>query len=152
MFHFKTHPFIFISNVFPSRFSPLTLCFKSAFAWYFFECFGLWKKTSRYVWASPSELRLGEWAYCMFPLLFFNTFYLWHLGQPPTHSSWADATCRGPQWQTQVPSDRGFPPLGAHVMHYVSVFLCIWLSVHFQGTPRVADWGGRAKLRVNVWK
>lgn len=93
----------------------------------------------------PSELRLGEWAYCMFPLLFFSTFYLWHLGQPPTLFPRADARCGGPQWQTQVPSDRGFPVLGAHVAHCVFIFMCICLSTHFQGTTRISDWGGRTQ-------
>lgn len=84
-------------------------------------------------------------------LLHVSTSLLRHLlpltFRPTPHTLFprADARCRGPQWQTQVPSDRGFPLLGAHVMHCVFIFMCICLSAHFQGTTRISDWGGRTK-------
>lgn len=131
--------------------SPLALCInsintwkKNTLAWYVVY-FVLWKKTNRGSWDSPSELRLGEWAYCMFPLLFFGTFYLWHLGQPPTHSSLERMLDVGGHSDRHKSRVTGFPLLGAHVMHCVLIFMWICLSAHFQGTTRISDWGGRTK-------
>ncbi len=72
-----------------------------------------------------SEIGLCEWVYCMFPLLCFSTFYLWHLGQPPTHSAFSGCSIRGATVK-HSPQLLGISP-GVVLMQCVCICVCMYL-------------------------
>lgn len=66
----------------------------------------------------------------MFPLLFFGTFYLWHLGQPPTHSSLSRCSMRGATVKGISPQWQGISPGDVHMLcKCVCVCICVRLPV-----------------------
>ncbi len=122
--------------------------------WYF-GLYCVWEKQRQRVGVPPPLLRdRSVWV----GLLHVSTSLLQHL-LPLTFRPTPHTLClqrmlhpRGHS-ETQSPATGDFPWCCTHV---VCVYLCVHvfvracLSVHFQGTPRIADWGGRTKLTVNV--
>lgn len=75
-----------------------------------------------------SELSLCEWVYRMFPLLFFSTFYLWHLSQPP-HTLSGCSTRGATVKHTQSPATGDFPMVLHTAMQWIYLCVCASLLV-----------------------